>query len=178
MIAKTLQDMFRRYRRPGDIIFAVFFLAFSLFLLSQLGTETKLVKRTKWFAQPSLWPTIAIWGMVIFSALHLIGSAVSPRIPGRWRELTFWLMSLEYVVYFLIYVAAVPWLGYLPSTMLFAALLTVRLGFRLPGAFCIALVFGAVVAIVFRALLQVNIPAGRVYEYLPDGLRAFALTYL
>ncbi|WP_171235792.1 tripartite tricarboxylate transporter TctB family protein [Ruegeria sp. HKCCA6837] len=178
MIAKTLQDMFRRYRRPGDIVFATMFFVFSLFLLSQLGSETQVVKRTKWFAQPALWPTIAIWGMVVFSGLHLLSSFLSPRIPGRLREITFWLKSLEYVVYFLIYVVTVPWLGYLPSTMLFAALLTVRLGFRLPGAFCIALVFGAVVAIVFRALLQVNIPAGRVYEYLPDGLRAFALTYL
>lgn len=178
MIAKTLQDMFRRYRRPGDIVFAVFFLAFALFLLSQLGTETKVVKRTKWFAQPSLWPTVAIWGMVIFSALHLIGSAVSPRIPGRWRELVFWLKSLEYVVYFLIYVVAVPWLGYLPATMLFAAFLAARTGFHSPQAIGVALLFGAVVAIVFRALLQVNIPAGRVYELLPDSVRVFALTYL
>ncbi len=178
MIAKTLQDMFRRYRRPGDIVFAFFFFGFSLFLLSQIGTETQAVKRTKWFAQPALWPKIAIWGMVLFSGLHLLGSFLSPRIPGRLREVTFWLMSLEYVAYFLIYVVAVPWLGYLPSTMLFAALLTIRLGFRLPGAFCVALAFGAVVAVVFRALLHVNIPAGRIYEYLPDGLRAFALTYL
>ncbi|NOE27078.1 tripartite tricarboxylate transporter TctB family protein [Ruegeria sp. HKCCD6157] len=178
MIAKTLQDMFRRYRRPGDIVFAFLFFGFSLFLLSQIGAETQAVKRTKWFAQPALWPKIAIWGMVLFSGLHLLGSFLSPRIPGRLREVTFWLMSVEYVAYFLIYVVAVPWLGYLPSTMLFAALLTIRLGFRLPGAFCVALGFGAVVAVVFRALLQVNIPAGRIYEFLPDGLRAFALTYL
>ncbi|WP_299638445.1 tripartite tricarboxylate transporter TctB family protein [uncultured Ruegeria sp.] len=178
MIAKTLQDMFRRYRRPGDIVFAFLFCGFSLFLLSQVGTETQAVKRTKWFAQPALWPKIAIWGMVLFSGLHLLSSFLSPRIPGRLREVTFWLMSLEYVAYFLIYVVAVPWLGYLPSTMLFAALLTIRLGFRLPEAFCVALTFGAVVAVVFRALLHVNIPAGRIYEYLPGGLRAFALTYL
>lgn len=178
MIAKTLQDMFRRYRRPGDIVFALLFFAFSLFLLTQIGAETKIVKRTKWFAQPSLWPTIAIWGMVLFSGLHMISSAVSPRIPGRWRELTFWLKSFEYVIYFLIYVVAVPWLGYLPSTMLFAVFLAVRTGFRTPGAIGIALAFGAVVAIVFRALLQVNIPAGRAYEYLPDSVRVFALTYL
>ncbi len=178
MIAKTLQDMFRRYRRPGDIVFATFFFAFALFLLSQLGTETQAVKRTKWFAQPALWPTVAIWGMVIFSGFHLLGSFLSPRIPGRWRELAFWLKSLEYVIYFLIYVVAVPWLGYLPSTMLFAALLAVRTGFQTPGAISIALAFGAVVAVVFRALLQVNIPAGRMYEYLPDPVRVFALTYL
>ena len=146
--------------------------------MSQIGTETKVVKRTKWFAQPSLWPTIAIWGMVIFSGLHLISSAVSPRIPGRWRELLFWLKSLEYVIYFLIYVVAVPWLGYLPATMAFAVFLAVRTGFRSPAAIGTSMAFGAVVAIVFRALLQVNIPAGRLYEFLPDAVRVFALTYL
>jgi len=178
MIAKTLQDMFRRYRRPGDIVFAVLFLLFALFLLSQLGTETQIVKRTKWFAQPALWPTIAIWGMVVFSALHLLGSVLSPRIPGRWREVGFWLMSLEYVVYFLIYVVVVPWLGYLPATMLFTAFLAVRTGFNSPKLVAVAMLFGAVVAVVFRAFLQVNIPAGRLYETLPDSIRVFALTYL
>ena len=178
MIARTLQDMFHRYRRPGDIVFAVLFFAFTLFLLTQIGSETKVVKRTKWFAQPSLWPTIAIWGMVAFSALHLISSVVSPRIPGRWRELTFWLKSLEYVLYFLIYVVAVPWLGYLPSTILFTAVLALRTGFGAPKLVVIAMMFGAVVAVVFRALLQVNIPAGRLYEHLPDTVRIFALTYL
>lgn len=178
MIAKTLQDTFSRYRRPGDIVYAILFFAFALFLLSQIGVETKVVKRTKWFAQPSLWPMIAIWGMVIFSALHLLSSALSPRIPGRWKEVGFWLQSLEYVAYFLIYVVAVPWLGYLPSTMLFVAFLAVRAGFRSSATVCIALVFGAVVAVIFRALLQVNIPAGRLYEVLPEATRVFALTYL
>ena len=31
--AKTLQDLFKRYRRPGDLVFALAFMAFSLFLL-------------------------------------------------------------------------------------------------------------------------------------------------
>lgn len=178
MIAKTLQDMFRRYRRPGDIVFAVIFLSFALFLLSQLGTETKVVKRTKWFAQPALWPTVAIWGMVIFSALHLLGSALSPRIPGRWKEVGFWLLSLEYVAYFLIYVVAVPWLGYLPSTILFVVFLAIRTGFRSAGILGLSAIFAVVVAVLFRALLQVNIPAGKMYEQLPDSIRVFALTYL
>lgn len=178
MIAKTLQDMFRRYRRPGDIVFAVIFLVFALFLLSQLGTETKVVKRTKWFAQPALWPTIAIWGMVIFSALHLLGSFLSPRIPGRWKEVGFWLLSLEYVAYFLVYVVAVPWLGYLPSTILFVVFLCLRTGFHSAGVLSLSVVFAVVVAVLFRALLQVNIPAGQIYESLPDSIRVFALTYL
>jgi hypothetical protein len=178
MIARTLQDMFKRYRRPGDIVFAVLFLAFSVFLLSQLGEQTQVVKRTKWFAHPGLWPTVAVWCMVLFSFLHWLSSALSDRIDGRWAEVGFWVRSLEYVAYFLIYVLLVPQLGYLPSTMLFAVFLTLRSGFRGSGAIGIAALFGFVVTIVFRAFLQVKIPAGAVYEYLPDSIRAFALTYL
>lgn len=178
MIAKTLQDMFKRYRRPGDVVFAVLFLAFAVFLLSQLGDQTKVVKRTKWFAQPGLWPTIAIWCMVVFGFLHWLSSALSDRISGRWTEVGFWVRSFEYVAYFLIYVLVVPLLGYLPSTMLFAVFLTLRVGFRGANAIGIAALFGFVVTIVFRGFLQVKIPAGAVYEYLPDSVRAFALTYL
>lgn len=159
-------------------MFALAFLAFSLFLWTQLGDQTQIVKRTKWFSQPSLWPAIAIYAMVGFSTLHMISSLVSPRIPGRWPEVLFWLRSLEYIVYFLIYVAVVPWLGYLPTTVLFALFLAFRAGFKRPAAFGAAAAFGIIVPIIFRAGLQVKIPAGAVYEYLPGAMRVFFLTYL
>lgn len=177
-MANILQDKFKRYRRPGDIVFAVLFLAFSIFLMTQLGEQTKLVKRTKWFAQPGLWPTIAISGMVAFAALHYLISALSPRLPGRRAEVSFWLGSLEYVFYFLVYVKLVPFLGYLPSTVLFDVCLALRVGFRDARIIGIAAIFGVCVAVIFRAFLQVKIPAGTLYENLPEGLRAFALTYL
>ncbi|WP_166418757.1 tripartite tricarboxylate transporter TctB family protein [Cochlodiniinecator piscidefendens] len=178
MLTKTLQDLFKRYRRPGDIVFAVVFLLFSLFLLSQLGEQTQVVNRTKWFAQPSLWPRIAIYCMVVFAILHMVSSAVSPRIPGRWPEVIFWLRSLEYVAYFLIYVIMVPWIGYLPSTVLFAVFLAIRVGFRNKTTLMAAVAFGVVVPVIFRAGLQVRVPAGAVYEYLPDSIRIFFLTNL
>ena len=178
MIAKTLQDLFKRYRRPGDIVFALVFLVFSLFLITQLGEQTKIVKRTKWFAQPSLWPTISLYAMFVFALLHWISSAVSPRIPGRWKEVGFWLRSLEYVAYFLAYVWIVPLLGYLPSTVLFAIFLALRSGFRDFRSIALAALFGLTVTIIFRAFLQVKIPAGALYEYLPDAIRVLALTYL
>ncbi|MEW2915788.1 tripartite tricarboxylate transporter TctB family protein [Ruegeria sp. ANG10] len=178
MIAKTLQDMFKRYRRPGDVVFALAFLVFAVFLLTQLGEQTKVVKRTKWFAQPGFWPMVSLWAMAIFAFLHWLSSAMSDRIPGRWPEVAFWFRSLEYVVYFLVYVAVVPLLGYLPSTVLFAVFLAVRTGFRSPGAIGLAAAFGIAVTVIFRAFLQVKIPAGAAYEYLPESVRAFALTYL
>ena len=175
---KTLQELFKRYRRPGDIVFAILFLLLSLFLLSQLYAETAWVKRTNWYAQPRFWPAVSLIGMAIFACLHFIGSVCSPRIPGRWKEVGFWLSSLEYVLYFLVYVVLVPQLGYLPSTVLFTLFLTLRVGERRPVNLLSAVSFAIAVAVVFRAFLQVKIPAGRIYEALPDGIRAFALTYL
>ena len=178
MIARTLQDMFKRYRRPGDIVFAVAFLAFALFLLVNIDAQTQDAKRGKWFAQPSLWPTISVTGMAFFAALHVLSSALSPRIAGRWTEVAFWFKSLEYILYFLIYVAAVPWLGYLPSTVFFAVFLALRTGFHTPRALGISVAFGILVAVIFRGFLQVKIPAGELYQHLPDSIRVFALTYL
>lgn len=178
MLAKTLQDLFKRYRRPGDIVFAFLFLAFAVFLFSQIGEQIQVTNRTKWFAQPGLWPTIAVYGMLIFGSLHCLTSVISKRIPGRWQEVMFWLKSLEFVAYFLLYVVIVPLLGYLLATILFAVFLTLRCGFRGKISLGFAFLFAVSVVILFRAFLQVKIPAGQLYEYLPGSLRLFAMTYL
>ena len=175
---KLFQELFQRYRRPGDLVFAVIFFGVSLFLLSQLGTQTTWARRTPWHGQPALWPGIAVAGMTLFGFFHLLGSAVSPRIRGRWAEVTFWLRSLEYVLYFLIYVALVPLGGYLPMTLLFTVLLSLRAGFRGWRPLVSAAAFGVVTALIFRGFLQVKIPAGEIYDHLPVVIRSFALQYL
>ncbi|MEN8741556.1 MAG: tripartite tricarboxylate transporter TctB family protein [Phaeobacter gallaeciensis] len=175
---RIFQELFQRYRRPGDLVFAVMFLVCSVFLLSQLGEQTRWAQRTPWHGQPGLWPGIAVAGMTVFGALHLLGSLVSPRIAGRWAEVVFWLRSFEYVLYFLIYVVIVPLCGYLPTTVLFTLFLALRAGFRGWRALVLAAVFGAVTALVFRGFLQVKIPAGLLYDQLPDPIRSFALVYL
>ncbi len=174
---KTLQDLFKRYRRPGDLVFAVLFLLFALFLLINLDGQTTWVNRTKLAAQPAFWPTVSVWLMTIFAALHLFGSVVSPRIEGRWTEVIFWLRSLEYVGWFLIYVLLAPIGGYLLSTVAFATLLAFRLGYRTPKTLAAAAASGFVIVLVFKTFLQVKVPGGQIYESLPDGLRAFMLTY-
>ncbi len=175
---KTLQELFRRHRRPGDIVFAILFLAISVFLLTQIYGETSWVKRTKWFAQPRFWPAASLIAMTLFAIFHFVGSLCSPRILGRWLEVVFWLRSLEFVLYFLLYVAVVPLLGYLPTTVFFTCLLTVRVGLASPRFIGFAALFAVCVAVIFRSILQVKIPAGQIYEAFPEPLRAFALTYL
>lgn len=175
---KTLQELFKRYRRPGDAVFACLFLAFSLFLLSQIRTEAPWLPGTKPFAQPSFWSLISLALMSLFAALHLSSSLLSPRIPGRWEEVWQWVRSFEYVIWFMIYVFAVPRVGYLPATIVFAALLGIQTGYRTVRSIGSLVILAAVIVVVFKAFLQVKIPGGALYHYLPDGLRAFMLTYL
>lgn len=176
---KTLQDLFKRYRRPGDFVMAAGSFAFALFLLVNLPSQTDWVKRTKLFAQPAFWPAVSIGIMVIFSGLHMIGALVSERIPGRREEMLYWLRSIEFAIWFMVYVSIVPILGYLISTILFCATLAARLGYRSPKWMGIATLFAIAVVVLFKSFLQVKIPSGAIYEFLPSGaFRTFVMTNL
>lgn len=174
---KTLQALFKRYRRPGDIVFAWVTFAFAVFLLSQIGAETKIDAGGKLVARPWFWPAVSLAGMTVFAALHLLSSIWSERIPGRWAEVWFWVRSLEYAGWFIAYAAVVPVLGYLPTTIGFAVALVLRAGYRSAAMLWGAVAASVVIVVLFKSFLQVKLPAGRVYEYLPDGLRQIMLTY-
>lgn len=174
--ARTLQDLFKRYRRPGDLVFAAAFFAFSLFLLATVDGQVTW-GRGKVLAQPAVVPWIAVIAMVLFSGLHLISSLMSPKIEGRWAEVGFWLRGLEFVAWFMAYVWLVPRLGYLPATVIFATVLTWRLGYRHPRMLLAAAAFGMAVVLLFKTFLQVKVPGGALYDLLPGALRTFMLTY-
>lgn len=174
---KTLQSLFKRYRRPGDIVFAWLLLLISVFLLFQIADQTAWRNGGKLFAQPRFWPAVSLTGMTIFAALHLLGSALSERIEGRWREVRLWFSSLEYAAWFIAYAAAVPYGGYLPTTLVFAVALTLRVGYRRPAHLISAGVAAVVIVVLFKTFLKVNLPSGLIYEGLPDGLRQIMLTH-
>lgn len=174
---KTLQSLFKRYRRPGDIVFALFMLALSVFLLAQIMDQTAWRAGGKLFAQPRFWPAVALGGMAGFAALHLLGSALSERIEGRWAEVMLWVASLEYAGWFIAYAAAVPFAGYMPATLLFAVALALRVGYRRAATLMAAAVAAVVIVLLFKTGLKVNLPSGLLFEALPDGPRQFMLTY-
>lgn len=174
---KTLQSLFKRYRRPGDIVFAWVALVVAVFLLMQLTDQTTWRNGGKLFAQPRFWPAVSLGGMVIFAALHLIGSALSERIYGRWQEVWLWARSLEYAAWFIAYAAAVPYMGYLPATIVFAIALAFRVGYRKVSILFAAAMAAVVIVLLFKTMLKVNLPSGLIYESLPDGLRQIMLTY-
>ena len=174
---KTLQALFKRYRRPGDILFAWLILIFSVYLLSQIFDQSAYKNGGKLFAQPRFWPAVSLLGMVFFAAMHLLGSALSERILGRWREVWTWCTSFEYAAWFIAYAASVPYAGYLPATVIFAVVLTFRVGYRKISTLAAAAITAVIIVVLFKALLKVNLPSGLVYESLPDGLRQIMLTY-
>lgn len=174
---KTLQALFQRYRRPGDIVFAWLLLIVSLLLLSQLWSQTTWRGSNPLFAQPRFWPGVSLAGMAIFAGFHLLSSALSDRIDGRWSEVWLWITSLEYAGWFIVYALVVPITGYLPTTVVFATALAFRAGYRSRAMLLWAAGAGAMVVVLFKGFLQVRLPAGQIYQYLPDGLRQIFLTY-
>ena len=150
-------------------MFAWFCLICSVFLLSQIYDQTVYKVGAKLFAQPRFWPAVSL--------LHLLGSAFSQRIEGRWREVWLWISSLEYAGWFMAYAFAVPYAGYLPTTILFAVLLALRVGYRSAKMLLAAAGSALFTVLLFKTLLKVNLPSGLIYEQLPAGLRQFMLTY-
>ena len=175
---RGLQEMFKRYRRPGDLVFAWFCMIGSLALISQLSTQAPWVTGDPVFTQPAFWPTVSVMAMAGFAALHLMSSFLSPELEGRWREVLIWVKSLEFAVWFMAYVFVVPLAGYLPTTIVMAVLLALRAGYRSRGELVGMALAGIAIVIAFKSFLQVRIPGGAVYELLPTALRSFMLTYL
>ncbi len=176
-LVRTYQTLFKRYRRPGDIVFAWVALIASVFLLLQLADQTAWRNGGRLFAQPRFWPAVSLTGMTVFAALHLLSSAVYVRIKGRWAEVWLWVASLEYAGWFIAYAAAVPYAGYLPTTIIFAVVLALRAGYRKAPALLAAGASAVVIVVLFKAFLKVKLPSGLIYESLPDGLRQIMLNY-
>lgn len=155
----------------GGLAFALIFVAFSAFLLSQLGAETKPSPGSQIFTRPSFWPAVGVIGMVSFGALHLVAQRNSRR--GGAKEAFVWLQAFEFLLWFMAYVWIVPLIGYLVATLAFAATLAARVGYRTVRPLACAVVTGFCVVLIFKTFLSVKIPGGAIYDALPGGLRNF-----
>jgi hypothetical protein len=161
-------------QRAGGVLFAVAFLACSALLLSQITSQTKFSSNGQLFAQPRFWPGVGVVGMVVFGTLHLIHTWRA-RVGGDWAEGLVWLQVLEFFVWFMIYVWAVPVIGYLLATILFTCLLAARKGYRSLKWQITAALTAICIVLIFKTGLSVKIPGGAIYEYLPNGLRSFMI---
>ena len=173
-------------RKKGDVVFSAFLFILALFLLSQIRTEAKWIENLPLLRQPRFWPAMTLGGFLIFSAGNLIQSILNARqnrqmVSGvhilPWDELFNWVKTLEFAGYFLLYVFSIPYIGYLPATLLFCPLLTFRVGFRGFKYFTVSILAGFVIVFVFRTILSVKLPAGAIYNIFPDQIRNFLILY-
>ncbi len=172
----------RFIRRPGDEVFSVVLLLFSLFLFSQMWSQTVWQPGRGFAAQPGFWPRAAILVMVVGAATNLVASILDAR-RRMWHrtvgsELRRWTGSLEFAGWFMAYVFLTPALGYLPCTLLFMMLLVARVNHRSGRALMAALLVGLCIVLLFKSYLRVNIPGGALYDLFPASVRVFFVQYL
>lgn len=172
----------RIQRQTGDTVFGTICLLGSLFLFSQMWSQTAWVSGQGFAAQPGFWPRLAVCGMVLFSAMNLVGSLRDPRSEERLislgEEVALWLRSIEFALWFMVYVLITPHVGYLPASLVFTVALTWRCGYRSATAFAAAALTAVATVVLFKAFLQVRIPGGAIYENLPAAIRNFFILYL
>lgn len=165
--------------RRAEIAYAAASLALALVLAALWPLQTSWVAGQPLVRQPGLWPLIAVAGMLIFGAGEAVFAWRRYRAgEGRiWPELALWLQSAEFLAWFMAYVLATPWIGYLAATMIFTTLLAFRLGYR-GRLLAFTPLLGAGIVILFKAFLAVRVPGGAVYDLFPQALRNVLVLYL
>ena len=193
-------------QRRRAAIFAACALLFAAAMLALSGAQLKW-NAVGFHKQPGFWSVLSLIGMALFALALLLQPAAMRsakyvdvnvdvgdddgdgdnddinrnrnRTTRNWRTLCQqWFGTAEYALYFLLYVYAVPQLGYLPSTLIALCLLMYRLGYRSARMQITACLVGASIVVLFKSLLQVKIPGGALYEVFPSALRNFLTLYL
>lgn len=125
---------------------------------------------------------MVLGAFTFFSGLYLMQSWLARRDPGHLDtslvpagELLHWLRPLEFALYFVVYAASIPWLGYLLSTILFMPLMGLRTGIRSRTGLCLLAVLGAGIVLVFKTGLEVRMPPGALYDLFPPAVRNFLI---
>lgn len=165
----------------AELVYGALALAGAVLLLLLIPYQTVYKPQWAWSKQPALFSVLSIVGMVVFGMLEVIATWPSLRhsdaMPAR-PELRRWLRGLEFAAWFMVYVALVPWLGYLPTTLAFCLSLSWRMGYRSARMLGSAVGVALFTVVLFKSLLSVKIPAGAWYGLLPDAWASFMMVYL
>ncbi|MCO6187904.1 tripartite tricarboxylate transporter TctB family protein [Rhizobium sp. L1K21] len=168
--------VFPESRKPGEMLFVTITMFVAVALLALAPWQTTWLPGKGFAAQPRFWPMLSLGGVVLFGLLNALSRMRITRTPGRWQEATVWMRSLEFVGWYMLYVAAIPLLGYLIATVLFTTGMALRLGYR-GRSVMVAGLFGVFVVLFFKTAMNVKIPGGAIYEFAPDTFRYFLLRY-
>ena len=161
--------------KSGDLLFALIFFMISAFLMSQLPDQVKWFKNTKLTSQPALWCSIGLIGMTAFGLIHLLLKIRLDDLSRELKEGLIWIRSIEFACWFLLYVVLVQYIGYLLATCIIAFCLSYRVGYQKKTMLSYSVLTALSIVLGFKTFLEVKIPGGIIYEYLPDTLRTFMI---
>jgi hypothetical protein len=168
--------VFPESRKPGEILFVTISMLVAVGLLLMVPWQTTWLPGKGLAAQPRFWPTLSLGGVVLFGLLNAWSRVRVTRTPGRWQEAGVWLRSLEFIGWYMLYVLAIPIIGYLLATISFCVGLALRVGYRGRNVL-IAGLFGLFVVLLFKTAMNVKIPGGAIYDYAPASLRYYLIRY-
>ena len=187
-----VENLFEFRRITGDLTLSLVFLLFVIFLFLNFNTESgwdtrnlpqkrvgKILKQ-QWVG-PLLCMVILIPATFInlYESFKALKKSQRLKIPNKIQyEISQWIRSIEFIVYFLIYTFAIEIFGYLISTMIFANFLTFRLGYRTKKWILTSTICSFVVVIIFRSILQIKTPVNIwLYKYFPENIEVFMKIY-
>ncbi len=180
--AEAKPSLFDVRRRPGDFLFAAASFGLALFLLMRLPDQTRWFNRVDLLLQPRFWPSVVLGTFTLFSGLYLIQSWRARKGPEHLDpsmvpigELLRWVRPLEFALYFVVYAASIPWLGYLLSTVAFMPLLGLRTGIRSLSGLGMLAALGVGIVLAFKTGLEVRMPPGAFYELFSPVVRNFLI---
>jgi hypothetical protein len=167
----------RRFPAPrrGQLGFILAFCAVSAVLILNIRGQTQWFEDLNLFAQPRFWPLIGLLLMTACGLAYLYHLPWKSFGADDKSEALRWLGALEYAGWFLVYVLAVPIIGYLLATLIFMPAIVWRLGYKSRKFMWLSVVFGFGTVILFKSFLSVKIPGGAIYEFLPNSIRSFFL---
>lgn len=179
--SRKIQVSIEQQKHPAQWVLALILTLLSFFLLANLSEQAKFPSSKAFVSQPGFWPAIALAGMAFCSSGFLYNSWYKRDRSQKEAvlfELRAWCKVLEFPLWFLAYVWLVPLLGYLPSTLLFSTAMAWRLGYTQKSIYMAAILLSIAIVVVFKSLLEVKIPGGEIYNYLPDHIRNFMMLKL
>lgn len=168
--------VFPESRKPGEILFVTISMMIAIALLAAVPWQTTWIEGKGLAAQPRFWPTLSLGGVVLFGLMNALSRVRVTRTPGRWQEAAVWLRSLEFIAWYMLYVLAIPLIGYLLATLAFCTGLALRMGYRGKTVW-IAAAFALFVVLFFKTGMNVKIPSGAIYELAPEHLRYILIRY-
>ena len=187
-----VENLFEFKRITGDLTLSIIFLLFVVFLLIYFNSESGWSARDlnqkrvgKILKQQWVGPLMCMAILLPATILNILEAFKAYKkskrllLPNKiMYEMTQWIRSLEFILYFLVYTFSITVLGYLISTLIFAVFLTYRLGYRTKKWIFISLFSSFIVVLIFRTILQIKTPVNIwLYQYLPENIEIFMKIY-